>query len=236
MLASSSKNLKTIESSIGYRFNNQTLLLEAVTHSSYSNEHPREAPDCNERLEFFGDAVLGLVIVEELFNSEERLSESEMAKLKSYLVSKTVLHASAKRLNLSSALFLGKGEESSGGRNKDNILADALEALMGAVFLDSDYATARKVILRILNESIRKTIETGKAHDYKTDLQEMTQEIFSSLPEYKLVMEEGEEHDKIFTVEVLVGGTLMGMGKGRSKKDAQMKAAKEAIARLESSA
>jgi ribonuclease-3 len=232
MHASLSESLKRVESSIGYHFKDHSLLIEAITHSSFSNENPKEAPGYNERLEFLGDAVLGLAVVEELFGTEGRLSESEMAKLKSYLVSKTVLSDSARRLGLNAVLRLGKGEELSGGREKENILADALEAVIGAVFLDSNYETARGVILRILDRNLRKTIETRKSHDYKTDLQEITQNIYSSLPEYRILREEGEEHNKIFTVEVIINGAPLGTGKGKSKKEAQIKAAKEALSRI----
>ncbi len=232
MPASFLKSLKKLEGSLGYEFKNTALLIEAVTHSSYSNEHPDKAPTYNERLEFLGDAVLGLAVVEELFRVEERLSESDMAKLKSFLVSRPVLSEAARRLNLGMVLRLGKGEEASGGRGKDNILADALEAVVGAVFIDSEYYVAKEVILRILGERIEQTVRTRKSHDYKTELQELTQEVYGSLPEYRVVKEEGEEHNKTFSVEVLISGHCMGGGKGRSKKEAQMAAAREALERL----
>ena len=232
MPASFSRSLKKFESTLNHHFKDPALLVEAVTHSSFSNEHPEEAPTDNERLEFLGDAVLGLSVVEELFKIEEPLSESEMAKLKSFLVSRTVLSEAARRLKLGSVLRLGKGEEASGGRDKENILADALEAVLGAVFIDSNYETAKRVIINILGERIRKTVKTRKSHDYKTELQELTQNIYSSLPEYRVVKEEGEEHNKTFTVEVVIVGECMGSGKGRSKKEAQIKAARQALKRL----
>ncbi len=232
MLVSFSRSLKKLESALDYTFRDPSLLIEAVTHSSFSNEHPDKTPTYNERLEFLGDAVLGLSVVEELFRVEETLSESDMAKLKSFLVSRPVLSGAARRLELGMVLRLGKGEEASGGRDKENILADALEAVVGAVFIDSDYYVAREVILHIIGKTIENTIKTRKSHDYKTELQELTQDIYGSLPEYRVVKEEGEEHNKTFTVEVLTGGECMGSGKGRSKKEAQMKAAKEALKRL----
>ncbi len=234
MPASLSKSLKRFESLLSYRFRDPSILVEALTHSSYSNEHPDEAPTYNERLEFLGDAVLGLTVVEALFKAEERLPESEMAKLKSFLVSRTVLSEAARRLGLGSVVRLGKGEEASGGRNKDNILADALEAVFGAVFLDGNYNSARKVILSTLGGEIDKAIQTGMSHDHKTELQELTQNLYGSLPEYRVVKEEGKEHNKVFTVEVLIEGRRMGRGRGRSKKEAQMKAAREALDRLRS--
>ncbi|VAX28122.1 Ribonuclease III [hydrothermal vent metagenome] len=232
MPVSFSRSLKKLESALDYTFRDPSLLIEAVTHSSFSNEHPDEAPGYNERLEFLGDAVLGLSVVEELFRVEAILSESDMAKLKSFLVSRPVLSEAARGLELGMVLRLGKGEETSGGRDKENILADALEAVVGAVFIDSDYYVARKVILHIIGKKIENTIKTRKSHDYKTELQELTQDIYGSLPEYRVVKEEGEEHNKTFTVEVLIGGEYMGSGKGKSKKEAQMKAANEALRRL----
>ncbi len=232
MHASYSKNLSLIEGALQYTFRQQGLLLEALTHSSYANEHPREAVGYNERLEFLGDSVLGLVVVEELFRGCPGHSESLMAKMKSYLVSRTVLSEIAREIGVGNVIRLGKGEEASGGREKDNILADALEAIFGAVFLDGGYIAARDVILSLIGGYIESTIKTGKYHDYKTDLQEKTQAIFGTLPEYKLVLEEGEEHNKRFTVEVYVEGNVMGRGCGRSKKEAQMNAAAEAIEKL----
>lgn len=232
MPASFLKNLKRLEASINYSFREQSLLLEALTHSSYLNEHPDEMVSHNERLEFLGDAVLGLTVVEDLYKAGENLSESEMAKLKSFLVSRMVLSDTARQLRVGSFLRLGKGEEGSGGRDKDNILADAIEALFGAVFLDGGYAEAKRIIKNILGSEIRKTITTRKSHDYKTELQEMTQNIHGRLPEYRVISEEGEEHAKTFTVEVIVNGKLTGTGSGRSKKEAQMRAAREALKKL----
>ncbi len=234
MPASYSRNLKKIETAINYTFKNQALLLEALTHSSYSNEHPEEAAPYNERLEFLGDAVLGLSVVEELFKAEQRLTESEMAKLKAFLVSKTVLSDLAREINLGASLRLGKGEEASGGRDKDNILADALEALFGAVFLDSDYTTVKKLIISLMGNILTETIRTRQSHDYKTDLQELTQQRYGCLPEYRIVKEEGKEHKKTFTIEVLINGEPLGTGKGRSKKEAQMNAARKALQFLRS--
>lgn len=229
MRASYLKNLNKLEDSILYYFSNKDLFLEALTHSSYSNENLEEAPTYNERLEFLGDAVLGLAVVEKLFSSKGRLSESKMAKLKSFLVSKTVLSNVARKLNLGKTIRLGKGEISSGGRDKDNILADALEAVIGAVFIDSGYENAKGVILNILKEEIKNILQTEESNDYKTELQEITQNLYATLPEYRVILEEGEEHNKTFTVEVIINNQSMGSGKGRSKKDAQMMAAKEAL-------
>lgn len=224
-----SKSLSLIEDALHYAFRQQGLLLEALTHSSYANEHPEEEVGYNERLEFLGDSVLGLVVVEELFRNCPGHSESQMAKMKSYLVSRAVLSEIAREIGVGDVIRLGKGEEASGGRGKDNILADALEAIFGAVFLDGGYVAARDVINSLFGGYIEYTIKTGKYHDYKTDLQEKTQALYGTLPEYRLVLEEGEEHNKKFTVEVYVEGQMMGRGSGRSKKEAQMNAAACAI-------
>lgn len=232
MHASYSRNISLIEQTLGYYFHDRSLLLEALTHSSYANEHPEEGCAYNERLEFLGDAVLGLVIVESLFRQEPPFAESEMAKMKAYLVSRTVLSDIARKIKIGEVVRLGRGEEASGGREKDNILADAMEAVFGAVFLDGGFIQARQVVLGLLGGCVEEMLRTGKSHDYKTDLQEKTQSLFGSLPEYRLVLEEGEEHDKRFTVEVYVEGRMMGRGRGRSKKEAQMNAAAEAIGHL----
>ncbi len=232
MPASYSKSLKTLESSIGYTFNDIELLQEALTHSSYANEHQKEGIRDNERLEFLGDAVLGLSVVESLFRAKEQLPESDMARLKSFLVSKTVLSDIARALCLGQFLRLGKGEQRTGGRDKDNILADAMEAIFGAIYIDGGFQEARKVIVRLFNERIQEALRTGEAHDFKTVLQELTQGRFGVLPEYSVIREEGEEHKKTYVVEVTIKGEKMGEGTGRSKKEAQMMAAKRAIEKL----
>lgn len=229
MPAYSSENILKTEDSLGYHFNEKKFLIEALTHSSYANEHPGGGTPYNERLEFLGDAVLGLAVVEALYFSEEELTESDMAKMKSFLVSRTVLSEAARELDLGSAIRLGRGEEGSGGRGKDNILADAMEAVFGAIFVDGGYDAARDVVLRILDDRIEEAVRTKQSYDYKTELQERTQNKYGTLPVYNIIREEGEEHDKTFTVEVFVDGVSMGSGVGRSKKEAQMKAAKEAL-------
>jgi|Deesub1362B_J571_1020462.scaffolds.fasta_scaffold00078_75 ribonuclease-3 len=234
MPVSFSEDLTRIEEKIKYRFKDRSFLLTALTHSSYSNEHPEEGVEDNERLEFLGDAVLGLVVAEHLYNSANRLTESEMAKYKAYLVSKAVLAETARRISIGKGLRLGKGEEISGGRDKDTILADALEAIFGAVFLDGGYSEAKAVITGLIGKDILKVISKRIHYDYKTALQELTQNRFGTLPEYRTVKEEGKEHSKVFTVEVLVNGEIMGKGSGRSKKEAQMKAAEEALRAFQS--
>ncbi len=232
MHASYLKNLEKFEKTINYTFKDKSLLKEALTHSSYANEHQKEGIRDNERLEFLGDAVLGLSVVETLFRAEDLLSESEMARLKSFLVSKSVLSEIARELSIGDFLLLGKGEERSGGREKENILSDAMEAVFGAIYIDGGFNKAKRVVLKLLDKHIKKTLKTREAHDFKTVLQEFTQEKFALLPEYTVVKEEGLEHQKTYVVEVTIKGKKMGKGRGRSKKEAQMMAAKEALERL----
>ncbi len=232
MPASFSKNTEKLEDSLGYRFKNKALLTDALTHKSYHHENPQSALRYNERLEFLGDSVLGLVIAEDLFLKDDVLTEADMSKMKSYLVKESVLFEIASRLLLGKYLRLGRGEESTGGRQKRSVLSDAVEALLGAVFLDSDYDTARSVITRLFKEEISSALFKKEGCDFKSELQEKSQSLFTVLPEYKIVKQEGEEHKKVFTAEVYINGQLYGSGTGKSKKDAQMSAAKEALGNI----
>lgn len=232
MHASSSENLETLERSLGYVFQNRELLIEALTHKSFHHENPRKAPFFNERLEFLGDAVLALVIVERVFHCDGGFTESLMSKIKSYLVRGSLLSEIGAEISLGEYLRLGKGEEETGGRRKKSVLANALEAVFGAVYLDGGYGEARRVILGLFGDRIRMAISSGQYMDYKTDLQEKSQTLFGVLPEYRLIRQEGDEHRKVFTVEVFIGGRKFGIGRGKSKKEAQTLAAREAMERL----
>jgi ribonuclease-3 len=227
-----SGNLEILEKKLGYTFKDKDLLLEALTHRSFSHENPEESASYNERLEFLGDAVLGCIIAEFLFNHPSGFSESTMSKIKSFTVRGAFLYDIALRIGLGEFIRLGKGEEETGGRQKRSVLADAMEAVIGAIFIDGGYGKVREVILNLFGERLSSVIESGQYHDYKTELQEMTQTIYGLLPEYRLVKQEGEEHKKIFTIEAIIGGKRMGLGKGKSKKEAQMLAAREAMKRL----
>ncbi len=227
------KTIKELEDILGYSFREKRLLLNALTHRSFYHENPGVADDYNERLEFLGDAVLGFVIVEHLYMAEGCLSESIMAKAKSYLVKESVLSEIASSLSLGKFLRLGKGEETTGGRRKKSLLADATEALFGAVYLDGGYDNARRLILRVFQDRIRIVLASGAFHDFKTELQEKTQMLFNSIPEYRLVGQEGAEHNKRFTVDVYIEGEKLGTGFGRSKKEAETHAAEEALANLQ---
>jgi ribonuclease-3 len=228
------ENTSELERHFGYLFENKKLLTEALTHRSFYYEHPDKSTTHNERLEFLGDSVLGFVIVEYLFLSDKNLPESAMAKIKSYLVKESVLSEIADSLFLGDYLRLGKGEEATGGRKKKSLLSDAIEAVLGAIYLEGGYQKAREVVLRLFKEKIDAIMHSAVLSDYKTELQERTQLLFSTLPEYRVIKQEGEEHKKVFTIEVYIDGKMLGRGTGRSKKEAQTLAAREALLKLPS--
>ncbi|MBS1113209.1 MAG: rnc [Nitrospirae bacterium] len=225
--------IKELEDILGYSFKNKQILMNALTHRSFFHENPDKVQDYNERLEFLGDSVLGFVIVEYLYLTDGSLTESIMAKAKSYLVKESVLSEIAACLSLGKYLRLGKGEESTGGRTKRSLLADAVEAVLGAVYLDGGYEEARRLILGLFQDKIGSVLKSGKFHDFKTELQEKTQLLFNSIPEYRMIKQEGKEHNKTFTVEVYIAGTKLGAGCGKSKKEAETNAAQEALRGLQ---
>jgi ribonuclease-3 len=229
----SNNDIAAFEGQLGYHFKDKKVLIEALTHRSFYHENPDKAENYNERLEFLGDSVLGFVIVEYLFSSERRLAESVMAKTKSYLVKESVLSEIANAISLGKYLRLGKGEEATGGRTKRSLLADAVEAVLGALYLDGGYNKAQELILRLFKEKIEAIMISGEFHDFKTELQEKTQMLFGSIPEYRMIKQEGEEHRKTFTVEVYIAGERLGTGYGKSKKEAETLAAREALHKLQ---
>lgn len=232
MHRSFSRNTADLEAALGYQFRNAALLEEAITHKSYQHEHADRSQGFNERLEFLGDSVLGLAVAEKLFSFSEPFTEADMSKMKAYLVNKTVLFELGSSLQLGAYLRLGKGEESTEGRQKQSLLANAVEAIFGAIFLDAGYAAARDVILNIYGMRIDDVVHRKAWYDFKSALQERCQGEFGTLPDYRVVKQEGEEHRKIFTVEVFIKGAYYGQGVGKSKKDAQMGAAREALDKL----
>jgi ribonuclease III len=229
----SSEESSELENRLDYYFRNKAVLMEALTHRSFYHENPDRAAAYNERLEFLGDSVLGFVIVEYLFSLDENFSESVMAKAKSYLVKEAVLSEIARFISLGTYLRLGKGEEHTGGRTKKSLLADAFEALLGAVYIDGGYEPARKLVLDMFREKIDTIIFSREFHDFKTELQEKTQLLFNSVPEYQMIKQEGAEHKKVFTVEVYIAGEKFGTGSGKSKKEAETIAAQEALSRFQ---
>ncbi len=232
MRASFSRNIEKLEKDLGHSFGNRDLLAEALTHRSYHHENPDRVPFYNERLEFLGDSVLGLVVVEYLFRHRMSFTESEMSKIKSFVVRGSLLSEIAEGISMGDYLRLGRGEEETGGRTKKSLLANAMEAVFGAVYLDAGYEAAKKTVLGLFEERILEAIRSGQYHSYKTELQEESQLRFGVLPEYRVVSQEGEEHRKTFTVEVFIEGKRFGRGKGKNKKEAQTSAAKEAWEQL----
>lgn len=221
-----------LEDKIGYFFGNKDLLAEALTHKSYYHENRAKTPAYNERLEFLGDSVIGLVVVEYLFLLEEKYDESVLAKMKSYLVCETVLADIAASVSLGKYIRLGKGEESTGGRIKKSILSDALESVVGAVYLDGGFGRARDIIRAFFKDRIDKVLREREVYDYKTELQEKTQLVYGTLPEYKVIKEQGMEHKRVFTVAVFLDGRELGIASGKRKKEAEALAAKEALEKL----
>ena len=220
---------KELEEKIGYNFKDSHLLRHAVTHSSYVNEKHMKKADCNERLEFLGDAVLELISSEYLFFENQTMPEGELTKLRASMVCEKALAFCARDLELGSYLLLGKGEDATGGRFRESITSDALEALIGAIYLDGGFANAKEFILKyILNDLEGKRL----FYDSKTILQEMVQGGQEKGIVYQLVGEEGPDHNKSFRVEVVIGGEAFGCGIGRTKKAAEQEAAYQAILKL----
>jgi ribonuclease-3 len=219
--------LQRLVETLGYRFRDPTRLQEALTHRSYVNEFRGEASRDNERLEFLGDAVLDLIVSEALMERHPDAREGELSKLRARMVSEVALARVADRMGLGVALRLGRGEEMSGGRHKASVLADGLEALIAAIYLDGSYEDARRVVLGFIEFPGRMDV------DAKTELQHRVQERLKKTPRYRLVDETGPAHDKTFVVEVLLDGQALERGVGRSKKEAEQRAAANALAALD---
>lgn len=212
---------------LNYEFQNHSLLTEAITHSSYANE---QHCACNERLEFLGDSVLSLIISNELFLRMPEVQEGELSKLRASLVCEQSLAELAERLHLGEALLLGHGEELSGGRKRASILSDAFEALLAAIYLDSDFFNAKTWLLALMEDKIEDAVAGKSYHDYKTIFQERVQKKGGRI-EYQLLRESGPDHQKDFFVALLVNGKEISKGKGGSKKEAEQHAAKQALER-----
>jgi len=225
-------DLAELQQSLGVSFSGLSLLEQALVHSSYINENPGFTLNSNERLEFLGDAVLGLVVAENLYWDFPRFSEGEMTRLRATLVRRETLARMARAIRLGDYLYLGKGEEASGGRRKPRNLAGALEAVIAAIFLDQGLAVTKESILRLFNEELERVVSRGAEVDYKSQLQELTQARQQPVPIYQLVEVVGPAHDRRFTVEVKVGDTVLGRGSGKSKKTAETEAAHSALQRL----
>ena len=228
------KNLKELEKKIGYEFQDFSLLEQAMMHSSYTNEKHLEKYHCNERLEFLGDAVLELVSSEFLFLESPKVSEGKLTKTRASMVCEPSLAFCAREIELGSYLLLGKGEEATGGRQRPSVTSDAMEALIGAIYLDGGFTNAKEFIHRF----ILTDLENKKLfYDSKTILQEIVQSDYKGKEiEYVLTGEIGPDHDKKFVVSLVVGDKTLGEGTGRTKKAAEQEAAYRAIIKLKGNA
>ena len=223
------KKLKALEARIGYEFKNRNLLILALTHSSYANEKRWDKTRCNERLEFLGDAVLELVSSNFLYHQYPDMPEGEMTKLRASLVCEPTLAYCAEQIGLGGYLLLGKGEDATGGRTRNSVVSDAMEALIGAIYLDGGFSCAKEFILNyVLNDMEHKKL----FYDSKTILQEMVQARGTELLSYELLKEEGPDHNKTFEVAALIGEREVSRGAGRTKKAAEQMAAYQAILKL----
>jgi len=223
-----------LETVLGYRFRDRSLLERALRHASWCNEQQGERGEDNERLEFLGDAVLDLVVGDRLMRRYPQLREGELSVTRAQVVSENGLSEVAKQLDIGRWLLLGKGEEKSGGRTKPSILADAFEALNAAVYLDSGFEEAAGMVNRLLAQRI-ETVEFKGFYDFKTRLQETSQARMRATPTYEVVQELGPDHDKRFVVAVKIGSDEWARAVGKSKKEAEQMAAAEAHFRLEGS-
>ncbi|MDR0914263.1 MAG: ribonuclease III [Oscillospiraceae bacterium] len=223
------KNLKEFEEIIGYTFADKSLITEALTHSSYSNETKTSKLNCNERMEFLGDSVLSIVVSVYLFKRFKNVPEGQLTKTRASLVCEKTLFAFAKKINLGDYLLLSRGERQTGGAGRPSILSDAFEAVIAAIFLDGGIKQAEKFILSFVEEELNGKKQASAFNDYKTTLQEIVQKNPGESLEYVMVGQSGPDHNKHFEAEVHLNSNCIGQGGGRSKKEAEQAAAKKAL-------
>jgi ribonuclease III len=226
-------NWKALEARLLLKFKNPVLLKQALIHTSYLNENPGIDVGSNERLEFLGDAALGVVVAQQLYLEYPDVDEGKLTELRAHLVRRDTLARAAARFELGEYLQLGRGEDAAGGRRRPTNIARAYEALVGAIFLDGGIAAVRKFVRRSLGEELQALRNEGMSPDPKSRLQEVIQSRWQTTPSYKLVKTEGPDHARRFTVQVLVGGKPLGTGEGRSKQMAEKDAAQRALSELE---
>jgi len=229
-LGATSDGIRALEQKLGYTFSNKQLLKQALTHSSYANEMRILKTEDYERLEFLGDAVLQLVSSNFLFSKYPTMPEGQLSKLRASLVCEPALALAARRISLQDYFLLGKGEEATGGRKKESIACDVVESVIGAIYLDSGIEEAKKLIFHYVLDDIE---QKKLFYDAKSTLQELAQSKYKAPILYRVIYEEGPEHDKSFGVEVLLGEHVVGKGEGRSKKAAEQQAAYEALLALQ---
>ncbi|MDD5556483.1 MAG: ribonuclease III [bacterium] len=225
-------DFERLEKAIRYCFGEREILVQALSHSSYVHEHPSKGLHDNERLEFLGDSVLGIVITRYLFDRYPRCAEGELTLMRSVLVSEPALATVAARINLGDCLYLGKGEASTGGRKRKSNLANALEALIAAVYLDGGMEVAGRTVRGLFRDALKKIEAERHSLNYKNLLQHHCQEGKRGMPRYVLVSSKGPQHAKVFSVDVRIGGETAGAGTGRNKKQAEQEAARDALEAL----
>jgi ribonuclease-3 len=225
-------DLNSLQKTLGVKFRDISLLEKSLVHRSYLNENQGIESDSNERLEYLGDAVIGFIVAEKLYKDFPDYDEGRMTRLRSVLVRRETLARISRSIRLGEYLFLGKGEDTSGGRNKSANLACAFEAVIAAVYLDQGIVKTRKMIFRLLEEEWRKAIKKPAAIDYKSKLQELIQSREQRIPSYQVTGTSGPDHIKTFDVEVRLGNEVLGSGSGKSKKEAETEAARAALEKL----
>lgn len=226
-------DINKFEKRIEYVFKNKNLITLAFTHSSYANEHKKGKNENNERLEFLGDAALDLVISKYIYITFPEMPEGELTKLRAGVVCEPTIAKKARMIGLGDYILLGKGEESTGGRNRDSILADAFEAVIGAIYLDGGSEQVQKYIMNIMIEEIEVMKKSFRTMDCKTHLQEVIQKMSKTPISYEIIDEMGPDHDKVFVAEVSHEGIVLGTGEGKSKKEAEQCAAFDALEKIE---
>ncbi|WP_022851332.1 ribonuclease III [Limisalsivibrio acetivorans] len=219
--------LNELEKLLSYEFKDRSVLIEALTHRSYS--HEKKVKRNYERLEFLGDAVLQLIITEYLLDKYKDYDEGVLSKLRGHFVSEGFLSELATSMCIGEYIFLGKGEMASGGRNKDSLLCDIFESIVAAVYIDGGYETAEKTVIELFGGRMDEDISNNTFIDAKSELQKITQKVLGMLPEYNVIREQGPEHDKTFVVELTVGDAICETGEGKSKKSAEKDAAVKAL-------
>jgi ribonuclease-3 len=228
------KELKVLQKTIRYRFKSLDLLDQGLRHKSFVHENLQLNNADNERLEFLGDAVLDLIVSHVLMERHPEYPEGRLSRLRAAVVNETQLAAIAREISLGDYLLLGKGEEMTGGRAKNSILAASLEALLASVYLDGGFKKAYQVISCLFAQALEMSDEEDFYQDFKTKLQEASQEKFKAAPRYVLAKEFGPDHDKIFGMKVLIQGKVVGVGAGKSKKEAEQKAARRCFQKIQS--
>lgn len=221
-----STNIEPLEETLGYKFKNKQLIIEALTHKSYKQ------PYDNERLEFLGDAVLDLIVGEYLYNKFKKSNEGKLSKIRASLVNETGFDKLARSLNLGDYIFLSNAEQNNGGREKSSLLSNAFEAVIGAIYLEAGLSKAKNIAINLIEENHEEISLDSLFRDYKTTLQELTQARFGITPEYKVVASRGPDHKKEFEVAVLIEDKEYARASGKSKKIAQQESAKEAVEML----